>query len=122
MRNLKTIMEAKKKNLVRLLRAQGKYTAELSIQADIAAAALARVVMLTDEMSSDGYRPVMEEITRESNTRLVPNPTEKLYLDFLDRAQRALKALGMNTDARERKTDNDGFNEFMKEFKDDSGE
>jgi len=43
-------------------------------------------------------------------------------LDFVQQSQKALRALGMNTDAKERKTDNDTFNEFLKEFSEDESE
>ena len=47
------------------------------------------------------------------------SPKEKLYLDLLTQSQKALRALGMNTDSRERKTDNDGFADFINQFKDE---
>ena len=107
----------KKSYIVKLLKQQGKYTAELSMQVNIAAQLLVRTDMLADEIFNEGHRAVNVEISREGNERESISPKEKLYLDLVQQSQRALRALGMNTDAKERKTDNDGFSEFMKEFK-----
>ena len=107
----------KKSYIVKLLKQQGKYTAELSMQVNIAAQLLVRTDMLADEIFNEGHRAVNVEISREGNERESISPKEKLYLDLVQQSQRALRALGMNTDAKERKTDNDGFSEFMKEFR-----
>ena len=45
------------------------------------------------------------------------NPKEKLYLDVASLAQRALRALGMNNDGKERRTEDDTLDEFMKAMK-----
>ena len=37
-----------------------------------------------------------------------------------EKAQKALRALGMNTESKERKTDNDNFNEFWAAMKEDA--
>lgn len=107
----------KKSYIVKLLKQQGKYTAELSMQVNIAAQLLVRTDMLADEIFNEGHRAVNVEISREGNERESISPKEKLYLDLVQQSQKALRALGMNTDAKERKTDNDGFSEFMKEFR-----
>lgn len=87
------------------------------MQVNIAAQLLVRTDMLADEIFNEGHRAVNVEISREGNERESISPKEKLYLDLVQQSQRALRALGMNTDAKERKTDNDGFSEFMKEFR-----
>ena len=112
----------KKDYIVKLLKQQGKYTAELSMQVTITAQLLVRTEILAEEVLAEEHEAVNVEISREGNERKTISPKEKLYLDFVQQSQRALRALGMNTDAKERKTDNDTFNEFLKEFSEDESE
>jgi hypothetical protein len=114
-------VKSKKAYLVKLLKEQGKYTAELSMQAQITAQLLVRTEILSEEILSDEHEAESVEISREGNERRTVSPKEKLYLDFVQQSQRALKALGMNTDSRERKSDNDSFGDFLKEFGSDEG-
>ena len=109
----------KKDYIVKLLKEQGKYTAELSMQVTITAQLLVRTEILAEEVLAEEHDAVNVEISREGNERKTISPKEKLYLDFVQQSQKALRALGMNTDAKERKTDNDTFNEFLKEFSDE---
>jgi hypothetical protein len=109
-------VKSKKAYLVKLLKEQGKYTAELSMQAQITAQLLVRTEILSEEILSDEHDAVSVEISREGNERKTVSPKEKLYLDFVQQSQKALKALGMNTDSKERRSDNDTFGEFLKEF------
>lgn len=103
----------KKAYIVKLLKEQGKYTAELTYQVDITAKLLVRADILGDEIMSDGHRAVNVEYSREGNERKTIDPKEKLYIELLEKGQKALRALGMNTESKERKTDNDDFNDFM---------
>lgn len=112
----------KKDYIVRLLKQQGKYTAELSMQVTITAQLLVRTEILAEEVLAEEHEAVNVEISREGNERKTISPKEKLYLDFAQQSQKALRALGMNTDAKERKADNDTFNEFLKEFSEDNEE
>lgn len=112
----------KKDYIVRLLKQQGKYTAELSMQVTITAQLLVRTEILAEEVLAEEHEAVNVEISREGNERKTISPKEKLYLDFVQQSQKALRALGMNTDAKERKIDNDTFNEFLKEFSEDENE
>ena len=117
--SIKKKIRAKKTYIVNLLKKQGKYTAELSYQVDITAQLLIRTEILAEQIFDSGHKPVNVEISREGNERESISPKEKLYLDLTQQCQKALRALGMNTDSRERKTDNDGFNDFMEQFKND---
>ena len=110
----------KKDYIVKLLKEQGKYTAELSMQVTITAQLLVRTEILAEEVLAEEHEAVNVELSREGNERKTISPKEKLYLDFVQQSQKALRALGMNTDAKERKTDNDTFNEFLKEFSEDT--
>ncbi len=103
----------KKAYIVKLLKKQGKYTAELTYQVEITAQLLVRADMLGDEILADGHKAVNVEYSREGNERLTINPKEKLYLEVLEKGQRALRALGMNTESKERKTDEDATSGFF---------
>lgn len=112
-------IKSKKAYIVKLLKSQGKYTSELSMQVTITAQLLVKTEMLAAEVLSDQHEVVDIEFSREGNQRRLISPKEKLYLDFVQQTQRALRALGMNTDSKERKSDNDSFGEFLKEFGND---
>lgn len=113
---------SKKTYIVKLLKKQGKYTPELSMQVKITAQLLIRTEILAEQIFGNCHQPTKIELSREGNERESVSPKEKLYLDLVEQSQKALKALGMNTDSRERKTDNDGFSEFMEQFKNDGDE
>ncbi len=112
-------VKSKKNYIVKLLKGQGKYTAELSMQVNITAQLLVRTESLADEILSEGHNVEEVELSREGHTRKSISPKEKLYLDFVQQSQRALRALGMNTDSKERKADNDVFGDFINQFKND---
>lgn len=114
-------VKSKKAYIVKLLKAQGKYTAELTYQVDITAKLLVRADILGDEILSDGHKTINVEYSREGNERVTLDPKEKLYLDVLERGQKALRALGMNTESKERKTDDDRYNDFMEAMQEDKG-
>lgn len=106
-------VRSKKAYIVKLLKNQGKYTAELTYQVDITAKLLVRADMLGDEILADGHKAVNVEYSREGNERKTIDPKEKLYIELLEKGQKALRALGMNTESKERKTDNDELNDFL---------
>jgi len=106
-------VKSKKAYIVKLLKKQGKYTAELTYQVDITAKLLVRADILGDEIMADGHRAVNVEYSREGNERKTIDPKEKLYIELLEKGQKALRALGMNTESKERKADNDEFNDFL---------
>lgn len=112
-------IRAKKDYITKLLKKEGKYTAELTYQVTITAELIVRREVLQEEMCSPDYQQVLVEYSREGNKREQVNPKEKLFLDLTGQVQRALRALGMNTDAKERKTDNDGFGDFLEQFNSD---
>ena len=102
-----------------MLKKEGKYTSELTYQVTITAELIVRREVLQEEMCSPDYQQVLVEYSREGNRREQVNPKEKLFLDLTGQVQRALRALGMNTDAKERNNDKDGFGDFLEQFKDD---
>lgn len=112
-------LKSKKDYIVRLLKKQGKYTAELSMQVSVVAQLLVRTDELAGDIFDGAHEAVRTEISREGNTREVVSPKERLYLDYLAQSQRALRALGMNTDAKERRPEEDGFDDFLKSMSDD---
>jgi predicted ribosome quality control (RQC) complex YloA/Tae2 family protein len=102
--------------IVSMLREQGKYSGELEIQAELTARLIQRFNDIDQEMHSPDYDIVNVEYSREGNSRSSVNPLEKLYLEYYDRIHRALRALGMSVDAKERKSDNDGFLDKIDQF------
>ena len=106
-------IKSKKAYIVKLLKKQGKYTSELTYQVDITAKLLVRADILGDEIMAGGRQAVNVEYSREGNERKTIDPKEKLYIELLQQGQKALRALGMNTESKERKSDNDSFNDFM---------
>lgn len=115
-------VKSKKAYIVKLLKKQGKYTAELTYQVDITAKLLVRADLLGDEIMADGHRAVNVEYSREGNERKTIDPKEKLYIELLEKGQKALRALGMNTESKERKTDNDELNDFLAAVKQEGDE
>ncbi len=105
-------VRSKKAYIVKLLKEQNKYTAELTYQVDITAKLLVRADILGDEIMSDGHKAVNVEYSREGNERITIDPKEKLYIELLEKGQKALRALGMNTESKDRKTDGDSFDSF----------
>ena len=90
------------------------------IQVEITARLLVRADMLNDEILSEGHKAGNIEYSREGNERATNNPKERLYLEVLEKVQKALRALGMNTESKERKTNNDNFNDFWAAMKEDA--
>lgn len=106
-------VKSKKGYIVKLLKQQNKYTAELTYQVDIAAKLLVRADMLSDEILADGHRSVNVEYSREGNKRITVDPKERLYLDVLEKSQKALRALGMNTESKDKGGGQDYFSDFI---------
>lgn len=117
-KTIKSRIAYKQRNIVKLLKEQGKYTADLTYQVRITASLLVRAELLADEIFSPGHNAVNSEISREGNTRESIAPKERLYLEVARSAQKALTALGMNTDGKAAKPTDDNFNEFLNQFKD----
>lgn len=115
-------VKVKKDWIVKLLKQRGKYTAELTAQVTIAAQLLVRVEEISEEMMAAGSKAVTIEYSREGNERAIVSPAEKLFLDYTKQAQLALRALGMNTDAKDGGGDDSAasFGEFVRQFKDDN--
>lgn len=108
------LVKAKSDYITRVLRHENLYTPNLAEQVRLAARLLARVRLLEDEFEKDDYAPLIKTLSREGADRFSVNPLERTYKDYIVAAQDALKALGMNTDSKERKTDgDDSFADFM---------
>ena len=116
---IKQRLRNKRNYITKLLKKQNKWMAEMTYQVEITAKILVRVELLEEEIFSAGYTAVNVEYSREGNERVSLNPQERLYLESLEKAQKALRALGMNTESKERKGENDGLGNFLKEFVED---
>lgn len=113
------LIRKRKSSIKKLLKDAGKYTQELDVQIDLAGQLLAKVDLLGKEVFSPDHRAVSVEYSREGNERQNVSKVEQLYRDYAAQAQRALRALGMTTESKERKTDGDTLKDFMSEFSDD---
>lgn len=112
-REMKKRVKGKKDYIVKLLKKEGKYTAELTVQATITAQLLVKMEMLLES----GYSPINVEISREGNTRESISATETMYQNLLKQTQNALTALGMTTDSKERRGDGkDDLQEFLQDM------
>lgn len=116
-KTIKSRIAYKQRNIVKLLKEQGKYTADLTYQVRITASLLVRAELLADEIFAPGHNAVNSELSREGNPRESIAPKERLYLEVARSAQKALTALGMNTDGKAAKPTDDNFNEFLNQFK-----
>ena len=101
--------------IVTMLREQHKYSGELAIQVELTAQLISVLNEIYAEMQ--GAPIINVEYSREGNTREQVNPLHPLYLQYYDRIHRALRALGMNVDAREHKGDDDTFTSTMEAFR-----
>lgn len=116
-KEIKRMVSLKISRIKNMLKKQKKYSAELDEQIKLAAQLIVRTDSLSEDIFSKDHKAVITEISREGNTREIPSQAERVYLLYQREAQRALRALGMNVDAKERKQDDDSFNEFMDSFK-----
>lgn len=116
----KRAVKNKKDYIVRMLKKEGKYTPEMAVQCKLAARLLVRCDELEEEIYSSSHQAVKTEYSREGNERQVVASSEKLYMLYLAQAQRALRALGMNTEGKERKADGKGgLDSFLSAFNED---
>ncbi len=107
----------RKNYLIRVLEDQGLYQKEMAMQVEIAARLYVKIRELESSMSDKNYSPILVWESREGAVRNAVNPLEELYSDYLSRYQQALKALGMNTDSKERKVPkDDGLSNFLNKF------
>ncbi|MCD8266479.1 MAG: hypothetical protein LUC33_04920 [Prevotellaceae bacterium] len=119
-REIRKRIEGKKRYMIQVLKREGKYTAELSMQVTLAAQLLVKVETLSAEIFSETHRTMTVDLYRNGAEHEVINPKEKLYLSYVDQAWKALRALGMNTDAKERRTDGpDTFADFLENLNGD---
>lgn len=87
---IKKRVTAKKNYIVRLLKKQGKYSPELSVQVTITAQLLVRSEVLSEQITAEGKR-----------TGPGAKAEERLLLETLRQAQYAVRALGMNADCKQ---------------------
>lgn len=113
-------VSSKKRYIIKLLKDNGKFAAEMTYQVEITARLLVRAEQQSEEMAAPGYKPITVEYSREGHERRAVNPLERLHAETLRQAQRALAALGMNTDSKQKlENADDSLQDFMDAFKDD---
>lgn len=87
-------IKSKKAYIVKLLKKQGKYTAELTYQVDITAKLLVRADILGDEIMADGHQAVNVEYSREGNERKTIDPKEKTIYRVVAAGTESVKGFG----------------------------
>lgn len=113
-------VSSKKRYIIKLLKDNGKFAAEMTYQVGITARLLVRAEQQSEEMAAPDYKPITVEYSREGHERRAVNPLERLHAETLRQAQRALAALGMNTDSKQKlENADDSLQDFMDAFKDD---
>ena len=60
---------------------------------------------------------ILTSVSREGNERQQSDPRERQYNELQRLLLKQLTAIGMTTQSPERKTDSDGFCDFLNEFK-----
>jgi len=112
-------VESKKRYIIRLLKQQGIYSPELAMQVTIVAQLLVKTDELAAIVMTESHKPVSVELSREGNERESISAAERLYMEYAQRAQRALRALGMNTDAKNKIIDSNDLNNFIQNLQND---
>ena len=92
---------------------------EPAFQAEIAALLMTKVSMLKDEMFDVNHHTVIQERSREGNKRDTVSPLEQQFKLYLGQAQSALRALGLNTDTKQKVEPSDGFGDFYQQMTDE---
>lgn len=109
----------KKTYLIKLLKQSGKYSPEMAVQVGLVAQLIVKTEELGNDILTGVYDSIVIETSREGASREKASAAEMLYLNYVDRVQRGLKSLGMNNDAKERKTAGDDLSDFLSNFADD---
>lgn len=91
-------VQAKARWLENLLREAGRYSEMYTAQITLTASLLVQADEMAATLSTQQI--VLEQTSREGDTRAVINPLQKAYLDTAERAQKGLRALGMNIESR----------------------
>ena len=113
-------VSSKKRYIIKLLKDNGKFAAEMTYQVEITARLLVRAEQQSEEMAAPDYKSITVEYSREGHERRAVTPLERLHAETLRQAQRALAALGMNTDSKQKlENADDSLQDFMDAFKDD---
>lgn len=116
--SLASKITSRKSYMIKVMKAANVYRDELAMQVQVAARLYVKIKEFEKEMSKDGYSPVSKWESREGAVRQAVNPLEELYSDYLSRYQQALKALGLNNDSKERKSQGDDpLNSFLDKFR-----
>ncbi len=113
-------LEKKVSYLRKLMEEAGTYADVYSAQITLTASLLVQADAMRECLATQSV--IITQTSREGDTRQIVNPVQKALLDTLERAQRGLRALGMNLDSKERKPDSDGYTDFMSRFNEEDDE
>lgn len=112
-------LNSKKTYIIRLLKKEGKYSSELSMMVGEVANTYVQLEELRAEMSRGDYKKVNVQVSREGNERYQLNPIETRYTELSRLLTKQLTAIGMTTESKERRSDNDNFSEFMSKLREE---
>lgn len=105
--------------IINSLKREGKFNPLWEIQAWHAAVLKVMCEDMASGLLDSGEGYIETSITREGNERTKQNPAYQLFLQYMDRLQDSIKALGMNTDSKPVKKEERGIGEFLEQFNDD---
>lgn len=103
-----------KTSITNALKERGTYDKGLVFQIEIAALLMTKVKELYKEMFDVNHHTIIQERSREGNKRDTVSPLEQQFKLYLGQAQSALRALGLNTDTKQKVEPSDGFDDFYK--------
>lgn len=106
-------VKSKRDSIIRVLKKEGKYAPELGSMVGVAARALAHLDLLGAEMAKADYSPLLTQKSREGDNRVMANPVEKMFLDYLAESRAALRALGMSSESKTFKGSDAAANSFL---------
>lgn len=114
------IMGGVKAAIIKALKNRGTYDPGLTFQIEIAAMIYTKLRLMRAEIFDRNHHTVIIEKSREGNNRETASPLESQFKQYLSAAQSAFRALGLNTDSKQKmEAGDDGFGEFMEAMSED---
>jgi hypothetical protein len=95
----------------------GLYTPAAEPQINAAAKLYASLQIVFSKI--DSYEPILTEVSREGNPRLVSNPIHEMIRRQTDTYTNILKALGLNFDSKAKPKEEDSLSTFFSSLDDD---
>lgn len=113
------IMGGVKAAIIKALKNRGTYDPGLTFQIEIAAMIYTKLRLMKAEIFDKNHHTIIIEKSREGNNRETASPLEAQFKQYLSAAQSAFRALGLNTDSKQKMESDDGFGDFMEAMSED---